>query len=44
VIRECLKKSLEDSAGSAESMADVIFVHDELYDSGTEGIEDKLWS
>ncbi len=45
VIRECLKKSLEDtSLESAEALSEVIFTHDDLYDSGKEGIEDKLWS
>jgi len=36
VIRECLNAS--------ENHADVIFSHDDLYDSGVEGIVDKNWS
>ena len=44
-MRDCLKKSMEDeTTESDDPLADVIFVHDALYDSGNEGIDDKLWS
>ncbi|TRY79297.1 hypothetical protein TCAL_08845 [Tigriopus californicus] len=36
VVRSCLE--------GAEKISDVIFSHDDLYSSGNEGIEDKMWS
>ena len=45
VMRDCLNKSLEDASESDDDpLADVIYVHDDLYDSGNEGIDDKMWS
>ena len=44
VIRDCLNKSMEDASESDDPLADVIYVHDDLYDSGNEGIDDKMWS
>ena len=37
VLRECLEKN-------ADNPSEVIYTHDDLYVSGTAGIEDKLWS
>lgn len=36
MIRSCL--------AGAEKITDVIFSHDDLYASGNEGVEDKMWS
>ena len=44
VIRDCLTKGIEDASEGDDPLADVIYVHDDLYDSGNEGIDDKLWS
>ena len=37
VLRECLEKN-------SDNPSEVIYTHDDLYVSGTAGIEDKLWS
>lgn len=37
VVRECL-------SNNEDNFSEVIFTHDDLYNSGSEGIEDKLWS
>ena len=36
VMRECLQ--------SNDNPSEIIFAHDDLYDSGSEGIVDKQWS
>ena len=36
VMRECLQ--------SNDNPSEIIYAHDDLYDSGSEGIVDKQWS
>ncbi len=37
IMRECLHKNLH-------SLSEVIFTHDDLYNTGEEGVDDKNWN